>query len=40
MSPKILSVDDSKAVAKYADGVLTLQLPKKTTAASRKVTVQ
>lgn len=33
-------VDDSKAEAKYADGVLTLQLPKKTTAASRKVTVQ
>ena len=33
-------VDDSKAEAKYADGVLTLQLPKKTTAESRKVTVQ
>jgi HSP20 family protein len=33
-------VDDSKAEAKYADGVLTLQLPKKATAASRKVTVQ
>lgn len=33
-------VDDSKAEAKYADGVLTLQLPKKTTAASRKVNVQ
>jgi HSP20 family protein len=33
-------VDDSKAEAKYADGVLTLQLPKKTTTASRKVTVQ
>ncbi|HMA06545.1 MAG TPA: Hsp20/alpha crystallin family protein, partial [Ramlibacter sp.] len=33
-------VDDSKAEAKYADGVLTLQLPKKTTAASRKVAVQ
>jgi HSP20 family protein len=33
-------VDDGKAEAKYADGVLTLQLPKKATAASRKVTVQ
>jgi HSP20 family protein len=33
-------VDDSKAEARYADGVLTLQLPKKTTAASRKVNVQ
>ena len=33
-------VDDSKAEAKYADGVLTLRLPKKTTAAARKVTVQ
>lgn len=33
-------VDDSKAEAKYADGVLTLQLPKKATAAARKVTVQ
>lgn len=33
-------VDDSKAVAKYADGVLTLQLPKKATPATRKVTVQ
>jgi HSP20 family protein len=33
-------VDESKAEAKYADGVLTLQLPKKTTAAARKVTVQ
>ncbi len=33
-------VDDSKAEAKYADGVLTLQLPKKTTAAARKVIVQ
>jgi len=32
-------VDDSKAVAKYADGVLTLQLPKKTTVASKKLTV-
>jgi HSP20 family protein len=33
-------VDDSKAEAKYADGVLTLKLPKKSTAASRKLTVQ
>jgi HSP20 family protein len=33
-------VDESKADAKYADGVLTLQLPKKATAAARKVTVQ
>src|SRR5512132_977922 len=33
-------VDDSKAEAKYADGVLTLALPKKATAASKKVTVQ
>ena len=33
-------VDDSKAEAKYADGVLTLQLPKKATTASKKITVQ
>jgi HSP20 family protein len=33
-------VDESKADAKYADGVLTLQLPKKATTAARKVTVQ
>jgi len=33
-------VDEAKADAKYADGVLTLKLPKKTTAAARKVTVQ
>lgn len=33
-------VDDSKAEARYADGVLTLALPKRTTAASKKVTVQ
>ena len=33
-------VDDAKAEAKYADGVLTLSLPKKTTAASRKLNVQ
>lgn len=33
-------VDEGKAQAKYADGVLTLQLPKKTTSAARKVAVQ
>jgi HSP20 family protein len=33
-------VDEGKADAKYADGVLTLQLPKKTTTAARKLTVQ
>ncbi len=33
-------VDDAKAEAKYADGVLTLTLPKKATAATKKVTVQ
>ena len=33
-------VDDAKAQAKYADGVLTLELPKKATSASKKVTVQ
>ena len=33
-------VDDARAVAKYADGVLTLELPKKATTASKKVTVQ
>jgi HSP20 family protein len=33
-------VDDSKVVAKYADGVLTLELPKKTSAESKKITVQ
>lgn len=33
-------VDDAKSVAKYADGVLTLELPKKATTASKKVTVQ
>jgi HSP20 family protein len=33
-------VDEAKAEAKYADGVLTLKLPKKATAAARKVTVQ
>jgi HSP20 family protein len=33
-------VDESRAVAKLADGVLELTLPKKSPAASRKVTVQ
>ena len=33
-------VDDTKAQAKYADGVLALELPKKATASARKVTVQ
>ena len=33
-------VDEGKAEAKYADGVLTLKLPKKATAAARKLAVQ
>ncbi len=33
-------VDEGQAQAKYADGVLTLQLPKKATAAARKLTVE
>lgn len=33
-------VDDTKAQARYADGVLTLELPKKATAASKKLAVQ
>ena len=33
-------VDDAKTVARYADGVLTLELPKKTTATAKKVAVQ
>jgi len=33
-------VDEARAEAKYADGVLTLTLPKKATAAARKLTVQ
>ena len=32
-------IDDSKVQAKYADGVLRLQLPKKAPAAARKITV-
>jgi len=33
-------VDDAKAQARYADGVLTLELPKKATESAKKVTVQ
>jgi HSP20 family protein len=33
-------LDESKAQAKYTDGVLELVLPKKTTAAARKLTIQ
>lgn len=33
-------VDDSKVVAKYSDGVLSLELPKKASPASRKIAVQ
>lgn len=33
-------IDDTKVVAKYADGVLTLDLPKKNSSASKKVTVE
>lgn len=33
-------VDESKSEAKYVDGVLTLKLPKKVTAAARKIAVQ
>ena len=33
-------VDDSKVMAKYADGVLSLELPKKASTATRKITVQ
>lgn len=33
-------LDESKAQAKYTDGVLELVLPKKTTAAARRLTIQ
>jgi HSP20 family protein len=33
-------IDDAKVVAKYADGVLELRLPKKATAASKQITIQ
>lgn len=32
-------VDETKAVAKYEDGVLTLDLPKKTTTASKRLAI-
>jgi HSP20 family protein len=32
-------VDEAKADARYADGVLTLELPKKATAASKKLAI-
>jgi HSP20 family protein len=33
-------VNEAEASAKYADGVLELTLPKKTTAAAKKLAVQ
>ena len=33
-------IDDAKVQAKYADGVLTLELPKKASAAVRKIAIQ
>jgi HSP20 family protein len=33
-------IDEARASAKYADGVLELTLPKKATAAARQITVQ
>lgn len=33
-------VDETKVKAKYEDGVLTLDLPKKATTASKRITVQ
>jgi HSP20 family protein len=33
-------IDDSKAEAKYADGVLELRLPKKAVTASRQISIQ
>lgn len=33
-------IDETKVEAKYADGVLSLQLPKKAPAAARRITVQ
>lgn len=33
-------VDDTKASAKYEDGVLTLELPKKTGTASKRISIQ
>ena len=33
-------IDEEKVQARYADGVLTLQLPKRAAVASRKITIQ
>ena len=33
-------VDESKAIAKYEDGVLTLELPKKATSISKRLQIQ
>ena len=33
-------VDDTKATARYEDGVLTLELPKKTTAPTKRLAIQ
>jgi HSP20 family protein len=33
-------VDESKVSAKYEDGVLTLELPKKATSTAKKITIQ
>jgi HSP20 family protein len=33
-------IDEAKAIAKYEDGVLNLELPKKQTTASKRLTVQ
>lgn len=33
-------VDDTKATAKYEDGVLTLELPKKVSTVSKKIAIQ
>ena len=33
-------VDDAKVSAKFEDGVLTLELPKKATVASKKIAIQ
>ena len=33
-------VDEAKVTAKYEDGVLTLELPKKATAAAKRIAIQ
>lgn len=33
-------LDDTNVQARYADGVLTLELPKKTSSAAKKITIQ